>query len=196
MQKSKIMSKKKSKEVKKIKLNAAEIQSSKTRVDWAEGLITQLPTDHDGAKSWLINYGVGEEARNLRGMTGIKFDKKTTSAELRGGKQPILQIVTIPLSVECSKEQRDQDKSILGEDIAEVKEDMNSQSKKSSSKTAPGPDDLLYDALTQGGQRNLSLEELLVIQDFSNHLSGLKANANGTSINNYYATRWHSKDFS
>ena len=26
-------------------------------ISWAEGLIRQLPTDHDGRNSWLLNYG-------------------------------------------------------------------------------------------------------------------------------------------
>ena len=39
-----------------IKLNKAEIQSGVSRVRWAEGLIRQLPEDHDGRNSWLLNY--------------------------------------------------------------------------------------------------------------------------------------------
>lgn len=33
---------------------------------WAQGLIQQLPDTHEGRNSWLLNYGVGEEAENLR----------------------------------------------------------------------------------------------------------------------------------
>jgi len=40
-----------------ILLDPHEIQSGHTRVDWAEGLIRQLPEDHDGRNSWLLNYG-------------------------------------------------------------------------------------------------------------------------------------------
>jgi hypothetical protein len=40
-----------------IPLDPHEIQSGSTRVDWAEGLIKQLPADHDGRNSWLLNYG-------------------------------------------------------------------------------------------------------------------------------------------
>lgn len=40
-----------------IELNGAEIQSGLSRVKWAEGLIRQLPEDHDGRNSWLMNYG-------------------------------------------------------------------------------------------------------------------------------------------
>lgn len=39
-----------------IKLTPAEIQSGHDRVRWAEGLIRQLPVDHDGRNSWLLNY--------------------------------------------------------------------------------------------------------------------------------------------
>lgn len=37
-----------------------EPQKAKTTADpmrWAEGLIRQLPTDHDGRNSWLLNHG-------------------------------------------------------------------------------------------------------------------------------------------
>jgi len=44
----------------------AEIQSGLSRVKSAEGLILQLPTTHDGRNTWLLNYGVGEEAQKLR----------------------------------------------------------------------------------------------------------------------------------
>jgi len=40
-----------------IALTPAEIQSGSDRVKWAEGLIRQLPVDHDGRNSWLLNYG-------------------------------------------------------------------------------------------------------------------------------------------
>lgn len=40
-----------------IQLTPAEIQSGVDRVQWAKGLIEQLPTDHDGRNSWLMNYG-------------------------------------------------------------------------------------------------------------------------------------------
>lgn len=39
-----------------IELTPAEIQSGVTRVKWAEGLIRQLPEDHDGRNNWLLNY--------------------------------------------------------------------------------------------------------------------------------------------
>lgn len=40
-----------------IPLTRHEVQSGSTRVHWAEGLIRQLPEDHDGRNSWLLNYG-------------------------------------------------------------------------------------------------------------------------------------------
>lgn len=49
-----------------ITLDAVELQSGLTRVNWAEGLIVQLPKEHEGRNSWLLNYGVSEEAIKLR----------------------------------------------------------------------------------------------------------------------------------
>ena len=45
-----------------IKLDKAELQSAHNRVQYAEGLILQLPVTHDGRNTWLLNYGVKEEA--------------------------------------------------------------------------------------------------------------------------------------
>lgn len=42
-----------------ITFSEAEIQSGLDRVRWAEGLIRQLPENHDGRNSWLLNYGCG-----------------------------------------------------------------------------------------------------------------------------------------
>lgn len=39
-----------------IPLSAAEVQSGYDRAKWAEGLIRQLPEDHEGRNSWLMNY--------------------------------------------------------------------------------------------------------------------------------------------
>lgn len=44
-------------QAKTIILTKAELQSKLSRVKWAEGLIRQLPKDHDGRNSWLKNYG-------------------------------------------------------------------------------------------------------------------------------------------
>lgn len=57
-----------------LKLTKAEIQSQHSRQKWAEGLILQLPVGHDGRDSWLMNYGVGEEAQQLRKVRGLWFD--------------------------------------------------------------------------------------------------------------------------
>lgn len=40
-----------------IELTKAEVQSGISRVQWAERLIMQLPPNHDGRNSWLLNYG-------------------------------------------------------------------------------------------------------------------------------------------
>ena len=68
--------------MKKIKLNKVEIQSNVTRVDHAEGLILQLPDNHEGRNTWLHNYGKGEEAVNRRRKNCAIWDYKTESAEL------------------------------------------------------------------------------------------------------------------
>ena len=67
---------------KKIRLNAAEIQSGFSRLNAAEGLIRQLPTDHDGRNTWLLNYGKSKEAKKLRKNRGLMFDKESQSCEL------------------------------------------------------------------------------------------------------------------
>lgn len=59
----------------------AEINSNYDRVRWAEGLILQLPENHDGRNSWLLNYGTRDEAKLLRLMGGLSFDELTQSAE-------------------------------------------------------------------------------------------------------------------
>ena len=40
-----------------IYLSKAEIESGLSRVKWAELLIKQLPKEHEGRNSWLLNYG-------------------------------------------------------------------------------------------------------------------------------------------
>lgn len=44
-----------------IALTPAELQSGYDRVKWAEGLVRQLPLDHEGRNSWLLNYGSKDE---------------------------------------------------------------------------------------------------------------------------------------
>jgi hypothetical protein len=67
-----------------IKLNAAEIQSRFSRVAWAEALILQLPKDHEGRNSWLLNYGVSFEAQEFRKKNGVAWVDENKSAELKG----------------------------------------------------------------------------------------------------------------
>jgi len=56
-----------------IELTQAEIESGNTRVDWAEGLILQLPLTHEGRNSWLLNYGTRQQAQILRAnFQGLK----------------------------------------------------------------------------------------------------------------------------
>jgi hypothetical protein len=38
-----------------IEFTKAETQSGYDRVRWAEGLIRQLPADHEGGNRWLLN---------------------------------------------------------------------------------------------------------------------------------------------
>jgi hypothetical protein len=56
-------------------MSPAEVQSQSDRVKWAEGLILQLPANHEGRNSWLLNYGKGMEADELRVKHGFsQFD--------------------------------------------------------------------------------------------------------------------------
>lgn len=65
-------------------LTPAEVQSGSSRVHWAEGLILQLPEDHDGRNSWLLNYGTGPEAQALREKHKVAWIRETQAAETRG----------------------------------------------------------------------------------------------------------------
>jgi hypothetical protein len=62
-----------------IRLTAEEIASGYDRVKWAEGLILLLAPDHEGRNSWLINYGVSEEAERLRAMWMITNPERSLS---------------------------------------------------------------------------------------------------------------------
>lgn len=62
--------------------NSYEIQCGSDRQSWAEGLISQLPKDHEGRNSWLLNFGKGKEAKRLRRSRGIKWIKYHQSAEV------------------------------------------------------------------------------------------------------------------
>lgn len=70
---------------KTINLTKAEIQSGLDRQGWAEGLIQQLPKDHDGRNSWLLNYGIREEALVLRTKRGLGFNPILRAAPTTSG---------------------------------------------------------------------------------------------------------------
>lgn len=65
-----------------INLTEAEIQSGHDQQGWAEGLILQLPIDHDGRNSWLLNYGRSQCAIDPRKARNISFNDYTQAAEL------------------------------------------------------------------------------------------------------------------
>lgn len=54
-----------------IKLTPAEVQSGYDRVKWAAGLIRQLPENHDGRNSWLLNHGNASKADWVR-LEGVR----------------------------------------------------------------------------------------------------------------------------
>jgi len=65
-----------------IVLTKAEIQSGLNRQRAAELLILQLPEDHDGRNTWLLNYGIGNQSQVLRSkhMNKPTWNYKTESA--------------------------------------------------------------------------------------------------------------------
>lgn len=63
-------------------LNNVEIRSGVSRIAHAEKLITQLPINHEGRNTWLLNYGIMEEAKNFRKNKNLEFDEQTQSCEL------------------------------------------------------------------------------------------------------------------
>lgn len=65
-------------------MTGAEKQSGLDRVLFAEGLIEQLPIDHDGRNTWLMNYGVGLSAQTLRKSRDLPFISETRSAPTSG----------------------------------------------------------------------------------------------------------------
>lgn len=66
-----------------IRLTPHEIQSTFNRQKQAEGIIVQMPQSHEGASTWLLNYGVSPAAEQVRTRwcidTGksLKFDEET-----------------------------------------------------------------------------------------------------------------------
>lgn len=41
----------------KAEANSAKLSKEREAIRWAEGLINQLPANHDGRNSWLLNFG-------------------------------------------------------------------------------------------------------------------------------------------
>lgn len=66
-----------------ILLTKHEIQSGSDRQRKAECLILQLPENHDGRNTWILNYGIGEEAVSLRQKRDVKFMPNKRAAESR-----------------------------------------------------------------------------------------------------------------
>lgn len=65
----------------KITLSSYETQSGLNRVQHAENLIMQLPQEHDGRNTWLLNYGVKKEAKEKREAKNLNFIEATQSCE-------------------------------------------------------------------------------------------------------------------
>ncbi|MBU2177540.1 MAG: hypothetical protein KJ556_20810 [Gammaproteobacteria bacterium] len=55
-----------------ITLSAEEIQSGLDRVRFAEMLIEQLPENHDGRNTWLMNYGIRDTTKHIRAIDNVK----------------------------------------------------------------------------------------------------------------------------
>jgi hypothetical protein len=66
-----------------IALSPAEKQSGLDRVKQAENLIGQLPRPHDGAVTWMLNFGRDGTCQELRRMADIEWDPHTQSAKPR-----------------------------------------------------------------------------------------------------------------
>ena len=68
----------------RIKLTIPELQSGTDRVKWEEGLIIQLPEDHDSRNSWLLNYGTNDFSKALRAKRGLNFNEEFQACETTG----------------------------------------------------------------------------------------------------------------
>lgn len=64
-----------------MKLTPHELQSGLDRIRYAEGLIRQLPENHDGRNTWLLNYGQSDEAKEKRAKRGIGWLEEYQAAE-------------------------------------------------------------------------------------------------------------------
>ena len=58
-----------------------EAQSGLDRDRHAELLIAQLPADHEGRGTWMLNYGTGDEAKKMRSDRGLSWVRETEAAE-------------------------------------------------------------------------------------------------------------------
>lgn len=69
-----------------VRFSNAEVNSGTTRIRHAEGLISQLPDTHEGRNTWLLNYGIGDEAVELRRRRGVEglWDEKHQCLETVG----------------------------------------------------------------------------------------------------------------
>lgn len=65
-----------------IQLSTVEIHSGLNRQRNAEKLIQQPPKDHDGRNSWLLNYGVSDEAETMRTKRDLQWIKRTQCCEI------------------------------------------------------------------------------------------------------------------
>lgn len=64
-----------------IRLRPYEIQSGLDRVRWAEGLIRQLPDNHDGRNAWLANYaGDKHDADKIRFTAQADYEARIMAA--------------------------------------------------------------------------------------------------------------------
>ena len=64
-----------------ITMTPHERQSGSDRQSYAESLIQQLPKDHDGRNTWLLNYGRSVEARDLRISHRLDWNPTAQAAE-------------------------------------------------------------------------------------------------------------------
>ena len=67
--------------IKVIHLTGAEEQSGYDRLTFAEDLVRQLPENHEGRNSWILNYSNREDANKMRDDRGIKWDAYHQAAE-------------------------------------------------------------------------------------------------------------------
>jgi hypothetical protein len=67
--------------LKVIHLTGAEKQSGYDRMNFAEDLIRQLPDNHEGRNTWLLNYSKREDAVRMRIEKGVEWNVYYQAAE-------------------------------------------------------------------------------------------------------------------